>query len=192
MEDTNHADYAEVTTVPGPPAKLPLIILGAALLLALIATFSFYSNWRETEEQLQAVKLDNTAYEKDSFRVSNLIQKNKGDREVIASADYKLAVLRGTPRSAGSVALAYYNPANRDLFINVSRLPEAPAGQQYQLWGFDGTKYIDGGTLSPDKMNEGLLQMNPMQGAKTLIVTLEKAGGATAPTLGETYLTATL
>ncbi len=182
----------EETTIAARPAKLPLIVLGAALVLALFATFSFYSNWRDTEEQLQAAKIDNAAYEKDSFRVSNLIQKNKGDREVIASADYRAIVLRGTPKSASSLAVAYYNASTRELFIDVSRLPEAPAGQMYQLWAMDGAKATDAGTLRPEKMNEGLVQMNPIGGLKSLVLTLEKAGGATAPTMNEAYMTATL
>ncbi len=182
----------EETTTAARTAKLPLIALGAALLLALITTFTFYFNWRETEEQLQAAKLDNTAYEKDSFRVSNLIQKSKGDREVIASNDYKAVVLRGTPKSPNSLALAYYNAGTRELFLDVSRLPEAPAGQQYQLWAMDGTQATDAGTIHQEKMNEGLLKMNPVGGAKSLVVTLEKAGGASAPSMSAAYLTATL
>ncbi|MBC7447389.1 MAG: anti-sigma factor [Hymenobacteraceae bacterium] len=177
-------------TIPAArAAKLPLIALGLALVLALITTFTFYFNWRETEEQLQAAKLDNTVYEKDSFRVSNLIQKNKGDREVIASKDYRAVVLRGTPKSAGSLALAYYNASSRELFIDVSRLPEAPVGQQYQVWASNGTQTTDAGTLHQEKMNEGLLKMNPVSDAKTFMVTLENAGGATAPTTSQTYLT---
>ena len=179
------------TTLARSP-KLPLIVLGAALALALITTFTFYFNWRDTEEQLQAAKLDNAAYEKDSFRVSNLIQKNKGDREVVASPDYKAIVLHGTERAPGALALAYYNPASRELFIDVSRLPEAPVGMMYQVWAMTGGQATDLGTLSPDKMNEGLLKMNPMTSAKTLAVTLEKAGGVTAPTTTETYLSASL
>lgn len=182
----------EETYTTGRPAKLPLIVLGAALVLALITTFTFYFNWRETEEQLQAAKLDNTAYEKDSFRVSNLIQKNKGDREVIADAAYKAAVLRGTAKSPGALALAYYNAGTRELFVDISRLPEAPAGQQYQLWAMSGAKATDAGTLSPEKMNEGLLKMNPISGATSLLVTLEKAGGAEAPTMSEAYLSGQL
>ena len=179
-------------TIVARPAKLPLILLGAALVLALLTTFTFYSNWRETEEQLQTAKLDNSAYEKDSFRVSNLIQKNKGDREVIASNDYKALVLRGTAKSPGSMALAYYNPDSRELFVNISRLPEAPAGKMYQAWAMNGAQATDLGTLSPDKMNEGLLKMNPMSGASSLVITLENSGGASAPTTAQTYLSASL
>jgi hypothetical protein len=180
------------TEVAAPAPKGLLIFLGAMLLLALITTFTFYTNWRETEEQLQAAKLANSEYEKDSFRVSNLIQKNKGDREILASADYRSVVLRGTAKAPGSLALAFYNPSSRELLVDVSRLPEAPAGQQYQLWSMDGDKATDAGVLSPDKMNEGLLKMNPIAGVKSLTLTLEKAGGAASPTMAEAYLTGSL
>ncbi len=185
MEETTFQEDA-------PASKIPLIALGVALLLALITTFTFYTNWRDTEEQLQAAKLANTEYERDSFRVSNLIQKHKGDREILAATDYKTIVLRGTPKSPNSIALAFYNASSRELLIDVSRLPEAPGGEQYQLWAIDGATVTDAGTLSPEKMNEGLLKMNPVSGAKSLVLTLEKSGGAPAPTMSAAYLTATL
>lgn len=173
-------------------AKLPLILLGATLALALFAAFYFYFNWRDTEDQLINAKSLNSELERDSYRVSNLIQKNKGDREILASASYKTVVLRGTPKSAGSLALAYYDPTAHKLLLDVRRLPEAPAGQMYQLWAMDGAKATDAGTIRPEKINEGLLEMNPIGDAKSLLLTLEKAGGATAPTMSEAYLTAPL
>lgn len=182
----------EETMTSGRSAKLPLFVLAGALVLAVIAAFTFYFNWRETEEQLHAARLDNAAYEKDSFRVSNLIKKNKDDRETLASDAYKTVVLRGTAKSPSSLALAYYDPSTRKLLIDVRRLPEAPVGLQYQLWAMDGAKATDAGTIRPEKLNEGLLEMNPVSGVKSLVLTVEKAGGAPAPTTSETYLSGTL
>ncbi len=184
MEDTSYSEES-----PARVSKLPLIGLGAALILALIAMFTFYFNWRETEERLQAAQLDNSQYEKDSYRVSNLIQKNKGDREVIADPAYKAVVLRGTGKSPGSIGLVYYNAATREIFLDINRLPEAPAGQQYQLWAMSGGKAVDAGTLAPEKLNEGLVKLNPIGGAQSFQLTLEKAGGAPAPSASETYMT---
>lgn len=173
-------------------AKLPLILLGAALLLALATALYFYFNWRGTEDQLISAKSLNTELERDSYRVSNLIQKNKGDREILSNLAYKSIVLRGTAKSPGSLALAYYDPNSHKLLLDVRRMPEAPVGQQYQLWAMNGTKATDAGTIRPEKMNEGLLEMNPINGAQSLVLTLEKAGGAAAPTLSATCLTAAL
>ncbi len=182
----------EETTFAARPAKLPLILLGAALLLALIAAFAFYSNWRSTEDELINVKSLNAQLEGDSDRVANLIQKNRGDREILTDPNFKSVVLHGTPKSPGALALAYYNPGERKLLLDVRRLPEAPAGRMYQLWAMDGPKATDAGTIRPEKMNQGLLQMNPIGAAKSLMVTLETAGGAPAPTMSEAYLTAPL
>jgi Anti-sigma-K factor rskA len=187
MEDTSYSEES-----PTRVSKLPLIGLGIALVLSLIATFTFYSNWRDTEEQLKAAQLANTVYEKDSFRVSNFIQKSKGDREVIADPAYKAVVLRGTGKSPGAIGLLYYNVSTREVFLDINRLPEAPAGLQYQLWAMSGGKAVDAGTLAPEKLNEGLVKLNPIGGAQSFMLTLEKAGGAPAPTASETYLTGAL
>lgn len=177
---------------PAKNLKLPLIGLSVALVLSLIAVFSFYTNWRDTEDRLHAAELANSQYEKDSFRVSNLIQKNVSDRQVIADPAYKAVILRGTGKAAGSLALLYYNPSTREVFLDISRLPEAPAGQQYQLWGMNGGRALDAGTVSPEKMKEGLLKLNPIEGASSFQLTLEKAGGAAAPSADQTYLTGSL
>ena len=182
----------ETTYSPARVNKLPLILLGAALALSLIAVFYFYFNWRGTEDQLISAKSLNSELEGDSHRVSNLIQKNKSDREILSNAAYKTVVLRGTGKSPGSLALAYYNAEAHKLLLDVRRLPEAPAGEMYQLWAMDGAKATDTGTVRPEKINEGLLEMNPVSSVKSLMLTLEKAGGATAPTTSQTYLTGTL
>jgi len=189
MEENTTFAHTDPIAEPATPSKLPLIILGAVALLSLIMMFVFYTNWRDTEERLQAVQLDNSQYEKDSFRVSNLIQKNASDRQVIADPAYKAIVMRGTGKSPGALALLFYNPTTREVFLDIARLPEAPAGQQYQLWGMADGRTIDGGTVHHEKMKEGLLKMNPVEGARSFQLTLEKAGGASAPTGDQTYLT---
>lgn len=187
---TPEPSYEE--TPSAKSSKMLVMGLAIALVLALVAVFSFYTNWRDTEDRLHAAELANSQYEKDSFRVSNLIQKNVSDRQVIADPAYKTIVMRGTGKSPGSLAILYYNASTREVFLDVSRLPEAPAGQQYQLWGINAGKAMDAGVVTAEKMKEGLLKLNPIEGAASFQLTLEKAGGVPAPTADQVYLTGSL
>lgn len=178
----------ETTYQVARPSRTPLYILGGLMLLTLIATFTFYSNWRDTEERLQASQLEQQALAKDSYRVSNLIQKNKADREAVADPAYKAVVMRGTGKAPAGLAILYYNPSAREVLLEISRLSEAPPGKQYQLWGMSEGGPTDAGAVKPENMNQGLMKMNPVGGAKSFVLTLENAGGASEPTTAQIYL----
>lgn len=182
----------ELDETPDRPSRVPLIAVSILLLLSAVATFMFYGNWRDTERRAQAAELASSVYEKDSFRVSNMIQKTKGDRDVVADPAYKLIVLRGGAKAAGAVGLLFYNSSARDLFLDIRRLPEAPAGKQYQLWAMGAGAPGDAGVVNADKLNEGLLKMNPVSSSTSFLLTLEKTGGAANPTTAETYLSGAL
>lgn len=76
--------------------------------------------------------------------------------------------------------------------LTVSGLPAAPAGKAYEIWVIDGGAPKPAGTFpGGDKAVVPMTQ--PVSVGSTVAITLERAGGARAPTsriLGSTQLTA--
>jgi anti-sigma-K factor RskA len=74
-------------------------------------------------------------------------------------------------------------------------LPPSPAGKEYQLWFIVGNNPpIPSGTFAPDNAGRGAMRAEvPEQAMDSAVfaVTLEPAGGVTAPT-GAIYLRSSL
>lgn len=74
------------------------------------------------------------------------------------------------------------------MYIMIHHLPQSSAAKDYQLWAMVDGKYINAG-LVKDEIRGKFIEMNNIpSGATAFTVTLEKAGGNSAPTIEETYL----
>jgi anti-sigma-K factor RskA len=109
---------------------------------------------------------------------------------VLAAPDLARIDLSGQPLAPSATARAYWSRSN-GLVVLASNLPPLPAGRIYQLWVL---------TKEPAPMSAGLLQPDrdghasmtvvtpvDMPAPVAMAVTIEPAGGVTAPT-GDKYL----
>jgi anti-sigma-K factor RskA len=109
--------------------------------------------------------------------------------DILASPDARVTQLAGKGEGARARAtLAYERTTGRAVLLT-SDLPPAPSGKEYQLWLIADNKKVPGGTFKTDA--EGHARMSDRLPAgeanPTFAVTLERAGGVTAPE-GEIYL----
>jgi len=104
---------------------------------------------------------------------------------ILSSPGAKVAELQGSGQGAGATAQFVYDRSGRAMLM-ANNLPPAPAGKEYQLWFIVGKNPpIPGGTFAPDDVGRGeLFDQVPDQALESAVfaVTLEQAGGATAPT----------
>jgi len=123
----------------------------------------------------------NTRRESDRDRLIN---------SVLAAPDLARIDLSGQPVAPSATARAYWSRSN-GLVVLASNLPPLPAGRIYQLWVLTKEPApISAGLLQPDRDGHASMTVvTPvdMPAPVAMAVTIEPAGGVTAPT-GDKYL----
>jgi anti-sigma-K factor RskA len=105
-----------------------------------------------------------------------------GDPQLVrflAQPDTQVAHFEGT--GEGALALVY-QPGRDTSYLVGSNLASPPEGRAYQLWMIDGDDVVPGPTFAPEDRNFSLIVGNDPSGADMMAVTIEREGGATAPT----------
>lgn len=93
-------------------------------------------------------------------------------------------IMRGTDNSPGALATVLFNSDRQSAFVNLSKLPPAPTGKQYQLWALVDGQPVDMGVLPLSLTRDQQMVAVPFQStAGGYAVTLEPAGGSVVPTL---------
>jgi len=123
----------------------------------------------------------NTRRESDRDRLIN---------SVLAAPDLARIDLSGQPVAPSATARAYWSRSN-GLVVLASNLPPLPAGRIYQLWVLTKEPApMSAGLLQPDRDGHALMTVvTPVDRPSpvAMAVTIEPAGGVTAPT-GDKYL----
>ena len=109
---------------------------------------------------------------------------------VLAAADLTRVDLQGAPAAPQAVGRALWSRQSGMLFA-ANNLPALPAGKIYQVWLVAGGPPVSAGLIEPDASGRGVgFFRTPVDvaGPVTVAVTIEPAGGVSAPT-GAFYLT---
>jgi len=110
--------------------------------------------------------------------------------QLVTSPGARVRELKGVDLGAGATATVAYDTNGRAILV-ADKLPNVPQGKAYQLWFIVGNKPpMPGKTFAPDSNGKGVLKAQMPREAldsPVFAVTVESAGGATAPT-GPIYL----
>jgi anti-sigma-K factor RskA len=82
----------------------------------------------------------------------------------------------------------FWDKKTGKVYIMIHHLPQSSAQNDYQLWAMVNDKPVNIGLIKDEIRGRFIEMDNVPAGALSFIVTLEKAGGAASPTIGETYL----
>jgi RNA polymerase sigma-70 factor, ECF subfamily len=116
----------------------------------------------------------------------NELWRNQGALQMVTSSDVKpirLAAASGVPEASHGRYLG--RPGTGMAVLTFSHLSPAPSGRAYQAWALYEGRWISLGTSQVDKTGHALLIAEDPHLAVTpeaLRVTLEAAGGSSAPT----------
>lgn len=100
--------------------------------------------------------------------------------------DTRPVYLNGTDRLPQAKALVYWNHTAKSAYFNPIRLPEAPAGSQYQIWADVAGVMINMGLIEPENLHLQALRYIPQ--AESLNITIEPKGGSEHPTVSQLCL----
>jgi hypothetical protein len=114
-------------------------------------------------------------------------------REVLPTdnaPDQHVIAMSGTSVAPGARAQLIFNSRTGRTTLLVDHLPLLPVGKTYQLWFIVDGRPVSGGIFNADRTGSGSIRARmPLTALKasTFAVTLEPAGGTSAPT-GDKYL----
>ena len=152
----------------------------AAAVLCLVLILWIIVLW----QQNRALRRDIDQLASEYRAVQEEAQRANEFVAILSSPGAKVAPLQGSGPGAGASAQLVYDTSGRAKLM-ANGLPPAPAGKEYQLWFIVNNRPIPGGTFATDQIGRGDLTdhvPDQAQDSAVFAVTLEPAGGSTAPT----------
>jgi len=186
-----------------PPARRWPLALAAALVLALLGLAgTLYRSLEQRDRQLgedrAAIERLNGELAAERARVAAAgVDRSELDRlrtrlaalestfELVTTPAVEMAALRPTgrvPLARQASGRLYIAPDHQHWYLSVHDLQPSAAGQQYQLWFIGPEGPVSGGTFTAAAGAPVNLSSAEMPaGTKAIIITLEPAAGAPAP-----------
>lgn len=103
----------------------------------------------------------------------------------LAAPETRTVPLAAMEASPGANGKMFWNPKTCKGLLVATGLQQLPQGMVYELWAISGNETIPAGTFTVDAHGCAHVNMAPVPADKTIdkfAVTLEPAGGVTAPT----------
>lgn len=133
----------------------------------------------------------NDALNDEVHQVANLAQRASRAQqvlEVLNAANAQRVTLTAAKTPPAPTAHTVYLPERGALVMEASNLKPIPAGKTYELWVIpaNGSAPVPAGTFAPDAQGFASLVLPKLPtgvAAKAFGITVENAGGATAPTM---------
>ena len=144
------------------------------VLLSASAAIWFWSQWQNTEEQL--------AQARDERRqIEQIFQQAQEELQTLRNYENRMVRMTSTGNVQGAIAVVYWNPETRNVYLDAAGMPPLPKDKQYQLWAIADGDPVDAGVFDPDDSH--LQVMKDIAEAKVFAVTIEPRGGSVKPTL---------
>lgn len=160
--------------------KIKWIRLFAAAAILLLAVCSYFiyslmSNNKKLKQELAATKnLPATLPE--------------SDYKILLDPKITPVAMYGVGYHSICRCTMFWDKKTGKLYMIIHHLPQSSSSKDYQLWAMVDNKPVNVGVIQDEIRGRFIEIKNVPAGAVSFIVTLEKAGGSSSPTLDETYL----
>jgi anti-sigma-K factor RskA len=152
--------------------------------LSLVGNLLLYNKWKQANEQVTALNNEKNVLA-DNLKTNQVkLGEMNNSMAVISDPEMTRVMMKGLPKSPGSMAVVYWNKQNKEVYLDVKSLPVPAEGKQYQLWAIVDGKPVDAGMLSLTD-SSSVHRMKDFESAQAFAITLEKAGGSSSPTMDE-------
>ncbi len=178
--DKRILDALTAMNKPAAVVQMPLrkrnwlknIAVAASVLLVISTGFNYYL--------YRQVKKTASAGSNTSLPLS--------DYKVLLDPSITPVAMYGVGTHAICRCTMFWDKKTGKMYIMIHHLPQSSATKDYQLWAMVDGKYINAGLVKDEIRGKFIEMSNIPSGATAFTVTLEKAGGNSAPTIEETYL----
>lgn len=152
--------------------------------LSLILNFYFYFKYKSTNDQLVALKAENSVLTFNSEESRVKLNEIETNLSIVTNTDVKKIALNGVASSPSSLVNAYWNTKTKEVFIEIKNLPKIETNTQYQLWAIVDGKPVNAGLINEQSdFKSKLFKMESFETVQAFAITIEKIGGSLSPTL---------
>lgn len=148
----------------------------AAFLFAAAAYF-FYQQNQSLQEENQMVKNQIQLLEEN---MKEGLEDVRNQFVVLNNPKTKKVTVQGNKKAEELKAVAYINPVKKLSYINVSKLPNLPENQCFQMWAEVNGEMVNLGIIKETKDN---LMALPYNDKAVSYITIEPKGGNVTPTV---------
>lgn len=173
----------KVVTMPADNVLVWKYSMAASVIFGLLAAglaYTYYSKWRQSEENLTELLAQNQRMAQDYNTVNQRLDQLETDVRVINNPAFRRTVMNGTENAPQALASVYWNESTREVYLSIQNMKTLAQENQYQLWAIVDGKPVDMGVFEPAA---GLIKMKNISGAVAFAVTIEPKGGKPAPSL---------
>jgi Anti-sigma-K factor rskA len=138
---------------------------------SLIFNYTYFNKYQSANTELATAK---TELEQQKELAKNMEQ----DMGVLTEKNAMHVKLDGMPDVPEAAARIYWMQDTKEVYIDPSNLPQAPAGKQYQFWAIVDGKPVNGGIITT-QINGKTVHVQKMKSfgsAQAFAVSLEDAG----------------
>lgn len=160
----------------------------AFLVLSLGINFFLWTKLKNAQSEILVLNDQKKIMVQDLEKVNRKLNTASQDMEIMKDRNYKMIDMKGLEKSPGSNVIAFWNPENKKVYVEVLSLPVPPPEKQYQLWAIANGKPVDAGVMDVDPSDKSLHEMKSMEDAQAFAITLEPKGGSVNPTMDQMYV----
>jgi len=150
-----------------------------ATLLFAGASYFFYDQNQSLQEENQMVNNKIQLLEQD---MNERLEDVRNQFIVLNNPKTKKYNVNGNKKAKELKAIAYINPVKKLSYINVSKLPNLPENQCFQMWAEVNGKMVNLGVIQEASDKEKLLAL-PYAEEAVSYITIEPKGGNQTPTV---------
>jgi anti-sigma-K factor RskA len=138
---------------------------------SIISNIAFYNKYQSVNTELASTKTE-LQQQKD------LADDMHNDMGVMTNKNAMPVSLAPMPDVPDAAARIYWMQNTKEVYIDPSNLPQAPAGKQYQFWAIVDGKPVNGGIISTEINGKKVhvQKMKSFGSAQAFAVSLEDAG----------------
>ena len=157
--------------------------IAAACFVAVAATLFWAYHLTTQNKRLQIVNTElNNRLDHSNHTDALLALK-----PVLAKSSVVWSTMLEPKNTSHCAAHIYWDTLSANTYLLLGNIPSPLTSRQFQLWAVtDKQSPVSLGTFDIGKEGQ-LLQMKPVQNARTFIITIEPKGGSTTPTTQTTY-----
>ncbi len=149
-----------------------------ALLFAVASVFFYQQNQNLQEENVAVTNKIETLKQD----MNSQLEDMRRQFIVLNNPQTKKLNVNGNRKAKELKAVAYINPVKKLSYINVSKLPNLPENQCYQMWTEVNGKMVNLGIIKESKNQDELFAL-PYGKQAVSYITIEPEGGNNVPTV---------
>jgi len=167
-----------------PPARRSwLMAASIAFLLGLMPGVYYFMEYNGVKSELTQTQVELADAKSTQSVMASKANYMEDAMGKLADTNVVRVAMPGMPIAKASFATVWWNKGTQEVMIDMHKMPECPAGHDYQLWAIVDGKPVDLGVFNPERDAEKLMKMHTVGKPQMFAVTLEPIGGSPSPTL---------